>query len=258
MNNIHVRIFGNGPNLVLLHGWGMHSSIWTSVHERLAQYFCLHLIDLPGHGFSSSVQTDTLDKLEAITEAIAKILPADSIVCGWSLGGQVAIELALRESQRVKKLILVSTTPHFVQCKDWLLGMEFSVLELFTRNLKLDYKNTLDKFLVLQAKGSGNTRKVLRQLRASVLRETDSNIVGLQAGLQILLSTDLRKKIKYIHQPVILVHGENDFIVNLGAAQWMHEQLQDSVLISLSCCGHAPFLSHPNDFIASVMRTIQV
>lgn len=72
MNNIHVRIFGNGPNLVLLHGWGMHSSIWTSVHERLAQYFCLHLIDLPGHGFSSSVQTDTLDKLEAITEAIAK------------------------------------------------------------------------------------------------------------------------------------------------------------------------------------------
>ena len=50
--SLHVEYEGAGPDLVLLHGWAMHSGIWRDVRERLARHFRLHLVDLPGHGRS--------------------------------------------------------------------------------------------------------------------------------------------------------------------------------------------------------------
>ena len=117
--SLHVETFGAGPDLVMLHGWAMHSGIWSGVRERLAQHFRLHLVDFPGHGFSPVCEPGTLEHL---VELVADILPATCIVCGWSLGGQVAIELALRETVRVRKLALISTTPCFVKRKDWQCG----------------------------------------------------------------------------------------------------------------------------------------
>src|SRR6187455_2930899 len=110
--SLHVEITGTGPDLVLLHGWAMHGGIWSDVRARLAKRFRLHLVDLPGHGFSPACEPSTLER---VVEMVADILPASCIVCGWSLGGQVAIELALREPLRVKKIALISTTPCFVK-----------------------------------------------------------------------------------------------------------------------------------------------
>ncbi|MEK7768473.1 MAG: alpha/beta hydrolase, partial [Pseudomonadota bacterium] len=59
-----------------------------------------------------------------------------------------------------------------------------------------------------------------------------------------------------INQPVMLLHGENDVITNPAAARWMHQQLHDSELLMLPGCGHALFLSHPDQFIASLIQTV--
>ena len=91
MSRLHVETAGQGPDLVMLHGWAMHSGIWSSVRDQLAQRYRLHLVDLPGHGRSPADEAYSLDR---IAQKVAEILPAESIVCGWSLGGQVAIRLA--------------------------------------------------------------------------------------------------------------------------------------------------------------------
>ena len=251
--SLHVKIFGVGPDLVLLHGWAMHSDIWDGVRDRLAQHFRLHLVDLPGHGSSPACESGTL---QCVVDMVAETLPASCIICGWSLGGQVAVELALRVPERVSKLVLVSATPCFVKRADWQWGMEAATLQLFMKNLKRDYATTLDRFLTLQVRGSSDTAAVLAQLRASFSQEGKPDEISLQAGLQILLTTDLRKKIDSINQPVILLHGENDVIINPAAARWMHQQLHNSELLMLPGCGHALFLSHPDQFIASLVRTI--
>ena len=49
---LHVEVVGKGPPLVLLHGWAMHGGAFAPLAERLAPRFTLHLVDLPGHGFS--------------------------------------------------------------------------------------------------------------------------------------------------------------------------------------------------------------
>ena len=249
--SLHVKTLGAGPDLVLLHGWAMHSDIWDGVRDQLARYFRLHLVDLPGHGGSASCETATL---QCMVEKVAEVLPDDCTVCGWSLGGQVSVELALQLPQRVKKLMLVSTTPCFIKRKDWQWGMEEEMLQLFMKNLNRDYVTTLDRFLSLQVKGSIDTTAVLEKLRASFSHDRKLNETSLQAGLQILLTTDLRNKIEKISQPVVLMHGENDIITHPSAARWMHQKLPSSELLMLSNCGHAPFLSHPDQFITKLIQ----
>ena len=231
----------------------MHSGIWSSVRDRLAQHFRLHLVDLPGHGSSPAHGSGTL---QSMVDKVAEILPVSCTVCGWSLGGQVAAGLALCVPERVNKLVLISATPCFVNRQDWRWGMETTMLQLFMENLRRDYATTLSRFLTLQVSGGSDTKAMLAQLRANFFQGNEPDEAALQAGLQILLTTDLRTKIKSIQQPVILLHGENDVITNPAAAKWMNQQLQNSKLIMLPYCGHAPFLSHPDQFIAGITQAV--
>jgi pimeloyl-[acyl-carrier protein] methyl ester esterase len=255
--SLHVESFGAscGPDLVLLHGWAMHSGVWRSVRDHLAEHFRLHLVDLPGHGFSPACAFDLQGNTsDCMLESIAEILPESCTICGWSLGGEIAIELALREPVRIRKLVLVSTTPCFVKRESWQWGMEASMLQLFAQNLKRDYRTTMKRFLTLQVNGGSDTASTLSRLRKSLAERKEPDEAALEAGLQILLTSDLREKLKYIRQPVLLLHGENDVITHPSAAKWMSAQLRESELIMLPHCGHAPFLSHPDQFIKGLIQ----
>lgn len=258
MRKVYVETLGEGPDLVLLHGWATHSGVWSSVRSQLAQYFRLHLVDLPGHGVSPTPWIHGPDTLKNMSEMIMDSLPEHSIICGWSLGGQIAMKLALEIPERINKLILVSTTPSFVQHEDWVWAMEETTLKLFIKNLKQDYTSTLNRFFTLQISGDINPISLLRKLRKSILREGMPDLNGLQIGMQILLTTDLRENIKNISQPVALLHGERDVIVHENAARWLHENLQDSKLIMLPDCGHVPFLSHTDHFLSSIFQATQI
>lgn len=249
------------PNLVLLHGWAMHSSVWRSVREGLARNFRLHLLDLPGHGFSAAGEWGewgagdlrVAPSVPALN-AIAEVLPGNCIVCGWSLGGQFAIELAAREPARVEKLILVSTAASFIKRADWPWGMDASMLQLFGRNLKRDYATTMRRFLTLQVSGGADATRALAQLRGSLAERNEPDQAALEAGLQILLESDLRSELEHVHQPVLLLHGDQDVIAHPDGARWMNRQLRCSRLEMLTECGHAPFLSHPDQFVSNIAR----
>ena len=246
MTYLHVESMGDGPDLVLLHGWAMHSGIWSGVQEQLSQQFRLHLIDLPGHGLSPASEPGTLNHL---VEIITKILPEHCIVGGWSLGGQIAMELALREPERVKQLILISTTPCFAKRDDWKWGMEHKLLQLFLENLKLNYATTVNRFLTLQMSGDRDASKILLQLRKHFFQRAEPDPDALLKGLRILQESDLRDRMGAIKQPVLLLHGENDVITHPAAADWMYQQLAKSQRMMFPHCGHAPFLSYPDQFV---------
>ncbi len=249
MNNLHVESMGSGPDLVLLHGWAMHGGIWHSVRDQLALQYRLHIVDLPGHGLSPACEPGTL---EQFVEMIAEVLPPNCIVCGWSLGGQIAIKLALREPLLVQKLVLVSTTPCFTKQDDWLWGMDAKQLQLFMENLKRNYKLTINRFLTLQMSGDQDVIAILAQLRKHFFERKQPDPDALQKALEILQTNDLRSKLGAIQQSVLLLHGENDVITHPAAARWMHQQLSQSKLIMFPHCGHAPFLSYPEQFIAGI------
>ena len=115
--NLHVTSIGQGPRLVLLHGWALNSHVWDDVVPRLASEFTLDCIDLPGHG--SSPWQPGIHDLESLAAAVAPHLDAQCNLLGWSLGAMVALELALAHPARIEKLVLVASTPKFVASDDW-------------------------------------------------------------------------------------------------------------------------------------------
>ena len=68
MNRLHVERMGAGPDLVMIHGWAMHSGIWNGVRDLLAARYRLHLVDLPGHGQSPAWASYSF---EEITDSVA-------------------------------------------------------------------------------------------------------------------------------------------------------------------------------------------
>lgn len=249
MTDLHIESLGqdNGLDLVLLHGWAMHSGIWCEVFTSLSEHFRVHLIDLPGHGDSAIDQSGSLQHW---VNAVGEILPQRCIVAGWSLGGQVAMELALQYPRVVQKLILIATTPCFIKKDDWSSGAEPRLLELFWENLKQNYKVTIQRFLSLQMTGDERAIRNVQKLRKRFFERSQPDVLGLEQGLSILQTSDLRSRVTQIQQAVLLLHGENDVITSLQAAKWMQQHLKKSKLVTFSHCGHAPFLSYPEQFVA--------
>lgn len=249
MNALHVETIGSGPELVMLHGWGMHSGIWDGVRTELARSFRLHLVDLPGYGLSPLIAPYTLD---ALAQTIAAAFPAPVNVCGWSLGGQIALRWAQNAANQVRRLALVATTPCFTQRADWRHGVEPAVLEEFASSLEHDYPGTLRRFLSLQVKGGTSAKHTLKRLGDSLFNNGQPGADTLQAGLEILRRSDMRGAVKAISHPALVLHGEEDALADPGAALWLGNNLPNAKLVMLPACAHAPFLSHPEEFLQAL------
>ncbi|WP_134954608.1 alpha/beta fold hydrolase, partial [Xanthomonas citri] len=82
---MHIDVIGHGPALVLLHGWALHGGVFAPLVERLAPHYQLHLVDLPGHGFSRDDSTPLA--LPYVVAEIAAATPPAVWLGGGGGGG---------------------------------------------------------------------------------------------------------------------------------------------------------------------------
>ncbi len=256
--SLYIETFGSfettPQNLVLIHGWGMHGGVWQPLVKKLSQHFCLHIVDLPGMGFSTPIEPG---HLHAVAEKVAEALPANADICGWSLGAQVAMRLGLMQPDRVRRLVLVAATPRFVNGVNWDNGIKSSVFKDFASEFGKDYQAMLIKFLTLQCMGSSQTRSMVKQLRASFAGRPVPTQATLQKALRILLDTDLRAEIESLRRPALLIHGDRDTLVPVQGAHWLAQNLPFGRLRVIAGASHAPFLSHPDQFIAALIEFLE-
>ncbi len=251
--NLYIESLGSGPDLVMLHGWGLHGGLFRPVIEPLAQQFRLHLVDLPGHGRSGVDDGDYT--LSAIAEVIAKQVPHNAHWLGWSLGGRVALQAAA-DGHAIDRLILVGSNPCFTQKVGWPHAMPQSELLQFAEALRSDYKQTLLRFIAVQSRGSERGREELRELRAELFDHGEPDPRALAGGLEILRSIDLRPLLAAIAQTTLVMHGDRDSLAPLPAAEFTAAQLPHGELKVIKGAGHAPFISHPAAFITSLEEFI--
>lgn len=238
---MHIKVMGQGPDLVMLHGWSMNSAVWHDLAENLAKSYTLHLVDLPGHG-QSDWQEGALE-LATVVETLAKQLPEKSVWLGWSLGGLISLAFAERYPQRMVKLILLAATPCFVKMADWSSAMEASIFNAFATNLDDNQTETLQRFLLLQARGSQHSRDTIRQLSQQLAIDNPPVSQALQAGLQLLINSDMRPQFSALSCPVTMILGERDTLIPsdaLAESKRLNPKLTTHLLAG---AGHAPFIA---------------
>jgi pimeloyl-[acyl-carrier protein] methyl ester esterase len=241
---------GAGPDVVLVHGWGMHSGVWEDVVEALLDHHQVTVLDLPGYGYSRMVGAG--HTLSDLCAAVLAVAPPRAIWVGWSLGGLVAQQAALTAPERVSRLVLVSSTPCFVQRPDWPHGVAPPVLRRFAEELRQDYRAVLKRFIALEVHGSEHASAQLRQLKALLFQQGEPDITALEDGLAILESTDLRAELPRIACPTLLLMGQRDQLTPAAAGEAMRNLLPDVCLHVFPHAGHAPFFSHLPAFLAQL------
>lgn len=113
---IHSEVNGNGQDVVLVHGWGMHGGLWGHFAEQLANEFQTHIIDLPGFGYSKDVENDfSLDSLTEVVEDYIKNIQRPVTLMGWSLGGLIVLNILKRKNININKVVFIATTPCFTK-----------------------------------------------------------------------------------------------------------------------------------------------
>lgn len=241
------------PTLALLHGWGMNPRVFNVLHAPLEKYCTLLPLALPGHGGTALLPTNTLTTWAT---HIAAQLPPHTFLLGWSLGGQIAMRIALDQPDSIQRLILISTTPKFVADKAWPAGVALGDLQVFGADMQHDTRATLLRFLSLQTRGAGAQKGLLQTLRASFFAEPLPEPPALTAGLDMLLHTDLRTVVTQLTQPTTLIHGNLDKLTPPAAGDWLAKNLPSAKSYSIDGAAHAPFLSHTPQVIEAIVEAL--
>ena len=250
--NLSVRHPGSQSDLVLIHGWGMNAAVWEGLPTQLTAGRRVWRIELPGHGENPFHLRH--DSREAWADACLQPAPERAVWIGWSLGGLIALEAALRAPERIHALVLLTATPRFVRDLDWPMAMDASVLTQFHDTLLADPAGTLNRFLALQVMGGEAARDSLRILRREIAQRPAPSPAALEMGLDLLRDSDLRNRIGAIGCPTLWLFGRRDTLVPAAASEGIAGLLPAARRYVVTGAAHAPFLSHPEETVGEIHR----
>ena len=117
------------------------------------------------------------------------------------------------------------------------------VLLEFSAGLNADLNRTLKRFSLLQAQGDSEAKRVAAGLRSALATSAGCDAEALRAGLHILLDSDLRSSLHDLEHATLVIHGANDALVPLAAAEYLASTLPRGKLFVVAGAAHAPFLS---------------
>ena len=244
---------GHGPELVLIHGWAMHSGIWGGVVDALACEFRVNLVDLPGHGVNEFVPLSS--DLNEVAELLLSELPPAAWI-GWSLGGLVTLAAALQQPQQVQKAILVSATPCFSKQEDWEYGVSASSQQAFTGGLENDFEETLKQFCI-QCFGANQVDESLRRLGQALVTELVPAKSVLHAGLHLLYDNNLLAGLSACKVPTLFLGGTRDRTISPESFERAAAMMPAACFNLIRAAGHAPFISHQDNFMDIIRRFLQ-
>jgi pimeloyl-ACP methyl ester esterase len=255
---LHYEEAGSGRPLLFLHGWAMSGRVWRFQHP-LADANRLIFLDQRGHGRSSVGSSYSVDDFTGdLVALLDEIDLRDAVVIGWSMGVQVALHAAQALESRVAGLILVGGTPRFTSAEGYPHGQPPVEVKGMGVRLRRDYQKTMgDFFKGMFAEGELAHAQYQRIVHEIVMGGQSPDPDAAKQALRILSDVDLRDELPGIALPVLLIHGDMDTICPASASAYMAERLPHATLELMHGCGHAPFMTRPEEFNAKVREFLE-
>lgn len=258
--NYHVETTGTGPVLVLLHGFTGSSRTWDAHIPVLSKGFRTVTIDLPGHGQTNSPTTIDRYIMQSVAndvvEIIGQVANKSINLLGYSMGGRLALYMAIHYPNLIDKLILESASPGLRSAAereqrrntDEQLAM---FIETEGISKFVDYWQNLPLF-ASHRNLSASDRAFQRQER---LKNTPLGLANSLRGMGTGIQPSLWEHLESLHMPVLLLTGvlDSKFVF---IAQQMHQLLPLSRLTISDYAGHTVHLEDPSLFESSVYEFI--
>jgi pimeloyl-[acyl-carrier protein] methyl ester esterase len=233
-----VESSGNGPEVVLLHGWGLHGGFFAPLADQLAARFTVHCVDLPGHGRSVNQSFDTA----AITTELSARFGRAHVV-GWSMGGLLAQLLPSPRS-----LTLIASSAKFLRDSSWQHGVDANVLDAFAADLRTDFAQTMARFVDLEVLGATS-----RSGRPAALQQATRfgppSADALGAGLDFLRQFDRRQPLS---GPALWIGGARDRMIHPNAIRASADLSNHGRALIVRGAGHAPFITHAAELFHAI------
>ncbi len=247
-SDLYLERWGSGPDLVIIHGWGMHGGLLKDFADQLSRDFSITLLDLPGHGFSPQGSWQKED----LIEALLRVAPPRAHWLGWSLGGVLGTLVAGAAPERLLSLTLMASSPFFIEAADW-PGVPRSLLVEMAAQLEEDFQGTMKRFVGLQTLGQTDARDMARRIKEAVAGRPRADTKALEGGLSLLLEQDLRSNLERLSLPVAVILGGLDRLVPIAVADRMRWLRSDIDLCIVPGAAHLPFWTH-RDQVAGFLR----
>ena len=238
---------GSGPPLILLHGLGESAVIWYANIESLARGHTVYAPDLPGHGASdkppwSYSLENGVKFLEAFMDALG--LQRASLA-GNSMGGVVALALALERPQRVRRLVLEDSAGLGREVAGFLRFMSLPLLgELLISNRPKSTRYVLRKVFHNHAQV---TERLVHLLHTERSRpgNTDAMLKMLRVGVSLRgmrPEVNLTPRLGKLRVPTMVLWGKEDRIFPVAHGRRAARLIPESRLRVFERCGHWPHL----------------
>ena len=258
---IHYQEKGAGAPLVLIHGYTSSTYSWKDVFEPLAKSFHVIAVDLKGFGFSGKPDGDYTRREQGVL--VAHLLDHLKIqkawLCGNSMGGEVALNVALANPQRVAGLILIDSAGVEVPGRGTLTPGYLTIP--IVGRLLIALSLTSDKLVRAGLEKSFYDRSKITEERVAYyyrpLKTRGGQLAALRARTQwpmFPVEPDLGK----INVPTLLLWGAQDQLFPLAAGRKLNSLIKDSTLVVFDNCGHLPQEEMPARTIDEVTRFIVV
>lgn len=240
------RINGKGKTLLFIHGWSFDSNIWFRQIDNFGNCRVVTL-DLPGHG-SSDYKKD-IDIIKEL-EFIVKRLELNNLnLIGHSLGGLLALKFTLRYPELVNRTVLICSTAKFVKADGYQQGLDENDVNRLRGFLTQEYPGILLAFIRWLFTKDERKQSDFRKIWSIISKRPKwPNKEALGEFLSVIEREDLRKELKNLNVPTLIISGTDDPICPRASAEYLNRQIGDSRLELFDGCGHLPFLTQAKKF----------
>jgi pimeloyl-ACP methyl ester carboxylesterase len=241
--NLHYEIHGEGPAILLSHGYSATSQMWRGQIEALSASHRLIVWDMRGHGRSDYPEDVSAYSEEATVADMAALLDAAgadrAIVGGLSLGGYMSLAFHRVHAERVRALLIIDTGPGFKNDEARERWNKRS-LEYASRLEAegLGYLHSLSPEMAMSSHRSANG--LLRAARG-MLTQRDDRVIGSLAGIRV---------------PSLIVVGANDTPF-LAAADYMAAKIPNAAKVVIPNAGHSSNIDQPELFNRAVLQFLE-
>jgi len=248
INNFHISYDDLGEGavpIIFLHGYPFDKTMWRAQIDFLKASNRVIAVDI--RGFGSSKDEETSLSIGLFADDLIKFMNALAIdkamICGLSMGGYIALNAVQRFSSRFEALILCDT-----QCSaDTIEAKEkrYKTIDEINANGVTAFNEGFVKS-VFYAGSLMNKKEVVEAVRRVVFSNS-KHIITM--GLRTL--ADRSETCSTLHEikiPTLIISGREDALIPLAKSEYMHANIQDSVLKIINHAGHVSNLEQPQEF----------